>query len=97
MILETSEAPEYLIELGERGRVNALWIAKSLVEAGVEAEKSMRIAVCTAKRLSEADRRCAFGSTKFPRGRSWTNQATPLALTRDGGYEPLAAEESPSV
>jgi hypothetical protein len=97
MILETIEAPECLADMGERARANAIRIAKSLVEAGVEAEKSMRIAVCTAKRLSEVDRRCEFGSTKSSRGRSWSSQSTPLALVREGRREPLATEELPSA
>ncbi len=97
MFIETSEGPEYLTELGEGARDHALCIAKSLIEAGVEAEKSIRIAVCTAKRLAETDHQFAFVTTNTSPRRNSSAHSIQLGLARESSFEPLATEESPST
>jgi hypothetical protein len=94
MITETTEAPEYFEELGERARANALQIAKLLFEAGVEAGKAMRIAICTAKRLSDADRPSVISPSHFPRDRSQSSKSSPFGLTRQSAYESQTQEET---
>ncbi len=94
MITETTETPEYFEELGERARANALQIAKLLVEAGVEAGKSMRIAICTAKRFSDADRSSAFSPSHFSHNRSQSSKSSPFGLTRESAYESQTQEET---
>ena len=97
MFIETSEGPEYLTELGEGARDHALWIAKSLIEAGVEAEKSIRIAVCTAKRLAETDHQFPFVNSNISPRRSSSSHSNQLGLPRESSLEPLSTEESPST